>query len=241
MGVSLHGTGANENAIAAYQKALSARVPASIAEYAIAVAYAAMKDRDRAFEYLDKAVQHGFSQADQLAADPELFSLHSDARFANVTEQVQHNAKPCAYAAENRQFDFWLGEWDVVTTTGNQPAGKSRIALILGACVIEENWTSSGNVGYEGKSYNTYNSSLKRWEQFWADNAAGMIHFYGNLKGHMMDYWTEEMPQPDGTKLKRHLQFIPLGPDKVRQFSQGSTDGGKTWSVEYDFTYNRKK
>lgn len=56
-----------------------------------------------------------------------------------------------------------------------------------------------------------------------------------------MDYWTDEIPQPDGTKLKRHLQFIKLGPDKVRQFSQGSNDGGKTWFVEYDFTYNRKK
>jgi hypothetical protein len=28
---------------------------------------------------------------------------------------------------------------------------------------------------------------------------------------------------------------------KVRQFSRGSTDGGKTWTVEYDFTYTRKK
>jgi hypothetical protein len=26
----------------------------------------------------------------------------------------------------------------------------------------------------------------------------------------------------------------------VRQFSQGSTDGGKTWHIEYDFTYLRK-
>jgi hypothetical protein len=24
-------------------------------------------------------------------------------------------------------------------------------------------------------------------------------------------------------------------------FSRGSTDGGKTWQVEYDFTYTRKK
>jgi hypothetical protein len=30
-----------------------------------------------------------------------------------------------------------------------------------------------------------------------------------------------------------------LGPDKVRQFSQGSKDDGKTWSVEYDSTYER--
>jgi len=56
-----------------------------------------------------------------------------------------------------------------------------------------------------------------------------------------MDFYTADNPQPNGTTLKRHLQFIPQGPDAVRQFSQGSTDHGKTWTVEYDFTYNRKK
>jgi len=56
-----------------------------------------------------------------------------------------------------------------------------------------------------------------------------------------MDYFTDEIPQTGGPALKRHLQFIPTGSDKVRQFSRGSTDGGKTWTVEYDFTYTRKK
>lgn len=46
-----------------------------------------------------------------------------------------------------------------------------------------------------------------------------------------MDYWTDAIPQADGKSLKRHLQFIPLGPDKVRQFSQGSYDDGKPWFV----------
>ena len=61
----------------------------------------------------------------------------------------------------------------------------------------------------------------------------------GALKESVMDFWTDDIPQPDGTKLRRHLQFFNLGPDKVRQFSQGSKDGGKTWSVEYDFTYTK--
>ncbi len=56
-----------------------------------------------------------------------------------------------------------------------------------------------------------------------------------------MDFYTDEIPQPDGTRLKRHLQFFNLGSDKVRQFSQSSTNGGQTWKVEYDLTYNRKK
>jgi hypothetical protein len=158
-----------------------------------------------------------------------------------VADKPANSPKPCAQNPSNRQFDFWLGEWDVVTADAAKPAGTSKIELILGDCVIQENWTSLGNAGYQGKSYNTYNSDLHRWEQFWNDNMGGMIHFYGGLKEGVMDYWTDEIPQQDGTKLKRHLQFIPSGKDKVRQFSQASTDGGKTWQVEYDFIYNRKK
>ena len=119
-------------------------------------------------------------------------------------------------------------------------AGSSRIEKELGDCVIWENWTSA-NTTYAGKSYNVYNPVLKRWEQFWVDNVGGTIYFSGGLKDGVMDFYTDDITQPDGTKLKRHLQFFSLAPDKVRQFSQGSTDGGKTWKVEYDLTYTRKK
>jgi hypothetical protein len=67
---------------------------------------------------------------------------------------------------------------------------------------------------------------------FWNDNVGGMIHFYGGLSDGGMHFWTDEIPQKDGTKLKRHLQFIPSGKDKGRQFSQGSTDAEKKWKVE---------
>jgi len=44
-----------------------------------------------------------------------------------------------------------------------------------------------------------------------------------------------------GGKILRRLTFFNLGADRVRQFSERSTDGGKTWTVGYDFTYVRKK
>jgi tetratricopeptide (TPR) repeat protein len=241
LGVSLNKTGEKDKAIEAFEKGRSLGLPPQFAEYGIATVFASKKDKDRAFEHLEKAAQDGLSQPDQLLNDSDLAELKSDARFAKILEIVTRNEKPCAYAAENRQFDFWMGEWSVVTSQGEAPAGDSHIELILRDCVLQENWTSAGNIGYSGKSYNIYNAALKRWEQYWVDNAGGNIFFYGGLKDGLMDYWTDEIPQPDGKKLKRHLQFIKLGPDKVRQFSQGSNDGGKTWFVEYDFTYNRKK
>jgi len=240
LGTSLQELGQLDRALAVYQKALAAGAPPLYAEYSIATVYAQRKESDKAFEHLDRALQAGYNKPEQLSSDPYLEALRSNARFRKLVDQANRNLQPCAYIRENRQFDFWVGEWNVETTNGAVPAGQSRIEKTLADCVILENWQSNGNP-YSGKSYNIYNSALKRWEQFWVDNVGGNIFFYGGLQDGVMDYWTDELPQPDGTKLKRHLQFFPLGPDKVRQFSQGSTDSGKTWNVEYDFTYIRKK
>jgi tetratricopeptide (TPR) repeat protein len=242
LGVCLRETGEHQGALEAFGKAQAKGLPASIAGYNISTVLASMGRTEKAVEALTEAVKNGFSQPDRLLSDPGFSSIRSDSRFAPLVEQAKRNQTPCAYKTENRQFDFWVGDWDVVTTKEGATAGTSHIERTLGDCVIWENWTSLGNsAGYAGKSYNIYNPDLARWEQFWVDNMAGMIHFYGGLKDGVMDFYTDEVPQSDGTRLKRHLQFFNLGADRVRQFSQGSTDGGKTWTVEYDLTYNRRK
>ncbi len=241
LGVCYQRLGEHKEALDAFQTAQTKGVPIGIVGYNLAAAYATMGQTDKAFDQLSAAIKQGYNQPDQMATDPDLQSLRSNPRFTALAEQAKHNQAPCDYTAENRQFDFWVGDWDVVSTQGSTPAGLSHIERTIGNCVIWENWTSIGNPGYSGKSYNIYNANFKRWEQFWVDSQGGMIHFYGNLNNSIMDFYTDEIPQADGTKLKRHLQFFNLGPDKVRQFSQGSTDGGKTWNVEYDLTYNRKK
>ena len=147
---------------------------------------------------------------------------------------------PCA-PPEYHQFDFWVGDWQVSTTKEFLPVGRSHIERTIGECVIWENWSSLGESGYAGKSYNVYNPELKRWEQFWVDNQGGMIHFYGQLSDGVMDFYTDAIPQADGKTLKRRLRFYNLGGQRVRQFSEGSNDAGKTWTVEYDFTYYREK
>ncbi len=240
LAVSLQGNGKHQQAMDALQKAKDKGIPPTFIAYESAVIYASMGETDHAMEQLAEAVKQGYAQPDQMSTDPGLQPVRSDARFMPLLEQVKHNQAPCTYTAENRQFDFWVGDWDVVTTKGGTPAGISHIERAIGDCVIWENWTSLGGGGY-GKSYNTYNSSMKRWEQFWVDSVGGMVHFYGGLKGDVMDFYTDETPQPNGPPVKRHLQFFNLSANQVRQFSQMSTDGGKTWTPEYDFTYNRKQ
>jgi tetratricopeptide (TPR) repeat protein len=240
LGTSLEELGQMDKALDVLQKGLAEGLPQVYAEYAIATIYAGKNDAEKSFEHLKKAIANGYNRPDLMTSDEHLASLRDDPRFAELLEAAKHNLKPCADTPENRQFDFWLGEWDVQTTQAGMPAGHSKIELILGDCVIQENWQSNGNP-YSGKSYNVYNSALKRWEQYWVDSVGGNIFFHGGLRGGVMDYRTDDIPQPDGKLLRRHLQFFNLGPDKVRQFSQGSTDGGKTWHVEYDLTYIRHK
>jgi len=145
-------------------------------------------------------------------------------------------ARPCEHQPESRQFDFWIGEWDVVTTQGHDPAGSSSIQLILNNCVILENWTG----GITGKSFNHYDAATKKWIQDWGESASNGVHFEGTLENGTMSFYADNL-NADGTRLRRHLQFFKLDEDHVRQISQQSTDRGKTWSVEYDLTYSRKK
>ena len=71
---------------------------------------------------------------------------------------------PCS-SPQFRQFDFWIGEWDVFGKTG-QKAGDSKISLILDSCIILEEWTSANmqqGLRYAGKSFNTWNAATKEW------------------------------------------------------------------------------
>src|SRR5258705_3683836 len=72
LGVSLNKIGENDKAIEAFEKGRALGLPPQFAEYGIAVVFVSKKDKDKAFEYLEKAAQNGFSQPDQLPTDPDL-------------------------------------------------------------------------------------------------------------------------------------------------------------------------
>ena len=151
---------------------------------------------------------------------------------------------PCTSDPTYRQFDFWIGEWEVYGKNGKK-AGDSRIELILDSCIILENWKSANpfkNLYYAGKSFNTYNSLTKQWQQTWVDNVGGTTEFLeGHYEDNKMIFKTKPFPVNKDTMGIRRLTFFNLGTDKVRQFSEISKDNEKTWITEYDLEYRRKK
>ena len=93
----------------------------------------------------------------------------------SVSAQSLAPKSPCLTDPVYRQFDFWIGYWEVYGKNGKK-AGDSRIEIILDSCIILENWTSA-NGGYAGKSFNTYNAVSRQWQQTWVDNRGGSTEF----------------------------------------------------------------
>ncbi|HVZ26550.1 MAG TPA: hypothetical protein VG842_10865 [Sediminibacterium sp.] len=149
---------------------------------------------------------------------------------------------PCASNPAYRQFDFWVGDWEVygmLNKNKGKKAGESHVQRILDSCVIVENWTSAGG-NYSGKSYNTFLSSTGKWQQYWVDDKGGVTHYTdGHYADGKMVFLTDDLVQPDGTRKWMRLSFYNLGPDKVRQHGEHSTDSGKTWTTDYDLEYRR--
>jgi hypothetical protein len=139
-------------------------------------------------------------------------------------------------APEHRQFDFWVGEWDVYVK--GQQIATSSIQNILGGCVIFENWNPLR--GGPGKSFNYYDPHMKRWRQVWVASSPGSHEYVGDLRGGNMVF-EGKGHQRDGTSTLYKMTFFNLGTDKVRQYIEQSTDGGKTWSTYFDGEYRRKK
>ncbi|HEX7905683.1 MAG TPA: hypothetical protein VF487_17545 [Chitinophagaceae bacterium] len=159
--------------------------------------------------------------------------------FIQNIHAQQANIKPCAVNPVNRFFDFWIGEWEAYGPKGK--GGDSKISLVLDSCVILEEWTSTQQ-GYAGKSFNTYNTATKMWQQTWVDNKGGLTE-YSNSRWNKdtMIVTTDNQKQANGSWLIQRMTFIKLSNDKVRQHGENSTDGGKTWATSFDLEYRRKK
>lgn len=145
-------------------------------------------------------------------------------------------SSPPPLPAESRQFDFWLGEWDVSTPDG-KPAGTSRIELIANGAGLLENWT--GAKGVVGKSLNAFNAAKKQWQQFWVGAGGGVLELSGALVDGQMTLQGEHVV--GGTPTVEKITWTPNADGSVRQHWEQSTDGGKTWTTAFDGLYRKKK
>jgi hypothetical protein len=139
-----------------------------------------------------------------------------------------------------RDFDFWLGTWEVRNPEG-EVVGHNRIEAIYGGCAVRESWTSSDGGG--GSSVSVYDASKKKWRQLWVDGYGGIVEFEGERSGPAMVFLGTTV-QPDGTTARVRGTWTGLPDGTVRQiFEQAgpNADDAGAWKVTFDGRYARTR
>ena len=133
---------------------------------------------------------------------------------------------------EYGQFDFWLGEWDLVSPAGASSGDTSSIRLASGDCVVEETFTPSTG---RGVSRSMYDARTGQWARIWIEPGVMLIFVTGGLvNGDMI-----MTGGSTGTnQLTNRTVWQPMSNNRVRQFTQTSADNGVTWTNSgFDATY----
>lgn len=142
--------------------------------------------------------------------------------------------KPCS-TPEYRQFDFWVGDWEVYAN--DKLAGTNQITRVYNDCALRENYRSTG--GYVGGSWNIYDASTGQWHQTWVDSTGTLLQMDGGLTDGSM-VLAGERQTAEGAVIDR-ITFRPLESGRVRQHWKLSADDGKTWQTLFDGEYRRSE
>ncbi len=212
----------------AYQDIVDREPGNALALIRLARSYAASGDAEKSLAALRAWIATGSASYQAAMTVPEFASLRADPRFAALVESL----KPCN-TPEYRQFDFWLGDWDVESAASPGTVSRNRITAVNDGCTLREEYTTPG--GYAGTSLNFYDATRKLWHQTWIDNQGAALFLEGQLEGKSMVLATTTDPQQ-----VNRIIWTPLDDGRVRQHWESTADGGKTWSTVFDGYYKKR-
>ncbi len=239
LGLTQFNLGRIDAASVAYEKALALDATSARAIVGVARVAIARGDAKSAIAGLTRARDAGIPVLQFVRTSTGFDALvKKDAELARFVDTL----RPCA-AAEYRQFDFWLGNWDVFGPAG-QKIGTNSITSINDGCVLYESWRDAR--GGTGNSFNYYETTTKRWHQFWvsANNSAPLSAAPDGtpmpMSGGLVD-GAMVLQSPAGVKPRNRWTWSKVEGGKVRQHAEQSDDDGATWKTLFDGLYVKQK
>jgi hypothetical protein len=138
-----------------------------------------------------------------------------------------------------RQFDFWLGEWDLVGADGKKSA-EDKVVSILGGCAIQENWT--GVKSGQGLSLSAYDPATKHWHQTLMDDSGAVLKLEGDFAdGKMILVGQRPSQKEKGVTITHRIAWNLMPDHRVHQYWEASTTGGRTWKPVFEGYYVPRK
>ncbi len=136
----------------------------------------------------------------------------------------------------HRQFDFWIGDWEVLQEDRDAPRAFNHIRQLGRGCFLHEDYSSGS--GYVGESLNWYDPKFGQWRQIWADSQGLILYLAGGLdaQGRMVLYGGERVTA-EGRSIRDRITWEPRRDGSVRQSWDISSDGGKRWREIFSGLY----
>jgi hypothetical protein len=228
--------GRNEAALAMLEEAREAEAPEAMIELERARNLLALDDADSAMAALEAADHLGLRALELLETSSEFDVLRKRARFDEIERSVRARVFPCERMAAARQFDFWLGRWQVRAPDGTS-LGVDEITMRDGGCTIHEEWSGAG--GSSGTSMLFYLPSREQWRLIWVGSGATMIDLTGGMiDGQMRMEGTIEYADQSRVLAFRGAWTVSAD-GRVRQRMEEFDLGTQSWRLWFDGFFRR--
>lgn len=153
-----------------------------------------------------------------------------------------------ALPAESRQFDFWVGEWDVNLRV-RQPdmswadarRSVAHIYPVLGGKGILELWSEDDGAGIKGYSLRYFDTARDEWVLWlnWPSaNQSGSSSLSGAFRHGRGEFFSTSAA-PDGTETLSRYTFSDITDSSLRWDDAFSSDGGETWTNSWVMEFSR--
>lgn len=166
-----------------------------------------------------------------------------------AAQEQQQQQDPCA-APEMRQFDFWVGEWELTWQIRANPqpgeqedrwvegAGTDRVERVVDGCAVLQHFDGAPAIPLRGASLSLYDRRAGKWRQVWVDNSGGWLDFEGGFADGRMVLSREAVV--GGQRRLQRMTYYNIARDSFDWDWEVSTDGGQTWRLQWRIHYKRK-
>ena len=155
---------------------------------------------------------------------------------ADGSEAAKPRVSPCEQDARFREFDFWVGKWEVHDAKGTL-VGVNTITREESGCVLIERWR--GEKGSTGMSINYVDKITGEWVQSWHAAGGYQILIRGGLtdEGMLLSGTIHYIANGQTAPFRGLWTAMPDG--RVRQYFEQSNDDGATWDPWFEGFYSR--